>query len=239
MTSSAPPALLETIANLAATHHEHEKFYSQAPLLQAAEIQAASRVLKALAAHWSEATPTDHPVGNRFAGATDLNAPGLVGETGVLFLEGEQEPAELRQLRRDLQTTAGDMEASAEWLSTAMEQSWAMAGALTPYAEMAALLGERHRIIANDWQSALLQGLIARLLRRALDLLGSVDFSPRALRADLAGPRSSPAYLYSASELIDRAADLMAESAILVHDNERRWRAFGNHVQQLLKGAEA
>ena len=238
MTSSSPPILLETIANLAATHHEHEKFYSQAPLRQAAEIQAASRVLKALATHWSEATPLEHPVGNPFAGATDLNAPGLAGETGVLFLEGEQEPAELRQLRRDLETKAGDMDASAEWLGAAMEQSWAMVGALTPYAEMAPLLGERHRIIANDWQSALLQGLIARLLRRAIDLLGCVDFSPQALRADLAGPRSAPAYLYSASELIDRAADLMAESAILVHDNERRWRVFSDHVHQLLTNAE-
>ncbi len=234
MPESPPRQLLETIGNLTRTHREHEKFYSQAPLRAAADAQRASRILKALAAQWSEATPTDHPAASPFAGAEDLNAPGLVGETGVLFMEGEEEPAELRQLKRDLETAARDMAASSDWLSSAMEQSWGVAGALAAYPELADLLGERHRIIANDWQSAALQGLIARLLHRALDLIGAVDLSPAALRADLAGPRNAPGYLYSASELIDRAADLMAESAILVHDNERRWRVFGERVRELL-----
>ena len=35
-----PPQLLETIDNLSRFHREHEKFYSQAPLQQAREIQA-------------------------------------------------------------------------------------------------------------------------------------------------------------------------------------------------------
>ncbi|MGZ5376092.1 MAG: hypothetical protein ACXWEF_06545, partial [Solirubrobacterales bacterium] len=55
-----------------------------------------------------------------------------------------------------------------------------------------------------------------------------------ALRLDLAGDRTAPGYLFSASELIDHATDLMAESAILVHDNERRWRAFSERVRGLL-----
>ena len=37
---------------------------------------------------------------------------------------------------------------------------------------------------------------------------------------------------------IDRAADLMAESAILVHDNERRWRVFGDHIHRLLEDVD-
>ncbi len=36
-----------------------------------------------------------------------------------------------------------------------------------------------------------------------------------------------------ASELLDRASDLLAESATLVHDNERRWRVFGERVTHL------
>ena len=88
-----PEQLLETIRNLAASHREHEKFYSQAPLRAAAELQASSRVLKALARQWSEATPREHPAGSPYAGAEDLNAPGLVAESGVLFMEGEGEPA--------------------------------------------------------------------------------------------------------------------------------------------------
>jgi hypothetical protein len=108
-----------------------------------------------------------------------------------------------------------------------------VAGALASYPALADVLGERHRIIANDWQSAGILALVARLLRRALDLLDSVDFSPAALRADLEGERESASYLYSASELLDRAADLLAESATLVHDNERRWRIFSQRVGAL------
>lgn len=114
-----------------------------------------------------------------------------------------------------------------------MEQTWQVAGSLAAYPALADLLGERHRIIANDCQSAGLQALASRLTRRALDLLERVDFSPEALRADLAGTRQSVAYLFSASELIDRAADLMADSATLVHENDRRWRVFGERVREL------
>ena len=234
MPGTPPREMLETMANLAETHHEHEKFYSQSPLRLAAETQTASRILKALAAHWSEVAPTDHPAGNPYAGAQDLNAPGLTGETGVLFMEGEDEPTEIRQLKRDLETTAKDMEAASGWLARAMEQSWGIAGAAAAFPALADLLGERHRIIANDWQAAKLQGLIARLLQRSLDLLNAVDLSPDALRLDLDGDRTAPGYLFSASELIDHATDLMAESAILVHDNERRWRVFSERVRGLL-----
>ncbi|MEU2231659.1 hypothetical protein [Streptomyces vietnamensis] len=108
-----------------------------------------------------------------------------------------------------------------------------MPGGLESAPAPADLLGERHRIIADDRQSAGLQTLIARLLRRALDLLARVDFAPAALRADLRNERTAPAYLYSASELLDRAADLMAESATLVHDNERRRRVFRARVREL------
>ena len=126
-------------------------------------------------------------------------------------MEGEEEPTEIRQLKRDLETTAKDMETASQWLARAMEQSWGIAGAAAAFPALADLLGERHRIIANDWQAAKLQGLIARLLQRSLDLLNAVDLSPDALRLDLDGDRTAPGYLFSASELIDHATDLMAE----------------------------
>ena len=228
-----PQALLETLSNLSRFHREHEKFYSQAPLRAATDIHAHSRALKALAARWSEVEPTEHAVANPFAGAEDLNAPGLVSESGILFMEGEQEPAEIKKLKGDLEGIAAGMEQIGEWLANAMEQSWQIAGALAAFPALADMLGERHRIIANDWQSANIQALIARLLRRALELLGHVEFAPAALRADLAGERIAPAYLYSAAELLDRAADLIVESAVLVHENERRWRMFTERVRQL------
>ncbi|MEU3447534.1 hypothetical protein AB0H29_09930 [Streptomyces thermolilacinus] len=218
---------------LARFHREHEEYYSQAPLRQASELQARSRVLKALADRWSEVRVGEQASAVGFAGTDDLNAPGLVAESGVLFMEGEGEPTELQRLKREVRQTADDTEQSGVWLAEAMGQAWEIAGSLAAYPALADLLGERHRIIANDWQSAALQSLIARLLRRVLDLLARVDFTPAALRGDLGGARKTPAYLYSASELLDRAADLMAESAMLVHDNERRWRIFRTRVREL------
>jgi hypothetical protein len=142
-----PPELLETIGNLAAFHREHEKFYSQAPLRQAIEVQAASRVLKALADRWSDAVPADHPAASPFAGARDLNPAGLAAEEGVLFMEGEGEPAEIKRLRRDLETLAEDFEEIGAWMTEAMEKSWQIAGALAQYPALADLLGVRHRIM--------------------------------------------------------------------------------------------
>jgi hypothetical protein len=233
-----PPELLATIANLSQFHREHERFYSRAPLQQAIDVQLISRTLKALAGHWATAVASAPEAGSPFAGAEDLNPPGLVAEGGVLFMEGEGEPAEIARMRRDLEQLADDVEETGRWLAAAMEGSWQTAGALAAFPDLADLLGERHRIIANDWQSASIQPLIGRLLRRAVELVESLDLTPAAVRADLEGDRASVAYLNSASELLDRAADLLAESAMLVHDNERRWRVFGERVARLQAEAE-
>jgi hypothetical protein len=138
-------------------------------------------------------------------GSEDLNEASTIQHTGVLFMEGEEEPAEITALKRDLETLA------------------------TSFGEG----GERHRIMANDWLSANMQSLISLLIGRALEVLERVEFSPQAVRADLRGQRVFPGYLYSASELVDRAADLVSESATLVHDNERRWRVFRGRVEEI------
>lgn len=233
MQRTPPEPLLQVISNLARFHREHEQFYSQAPLRQAGELQAQSRALKSLAGRWSAVDVSERTAANPFLGAEDLNAPGLVAESGILFMEGEDEPVELQRLKRDVGAIADDNGQTGAWLTQAMEQAWEVAGLLAAYPALADLLGERHRIIANDWQSAGMLALVARLLRRALDLLTRVEFSPAALRADLGDERNAPAYLFSASELLDRAADLLAESATLVHENERRWRMFGARVREL------
>lgn len=154
-TPTDPPAeLLRAIANLAEFHREHEKFYSQGPLQDAVRLEARPRVLKALAGHWQEAQPSTTPAANPYAGAEDLNAPGLVAETGVLFMEGEGEPAGISSLKRDLETVADGVEEIGGWLAHAMESSWAVAVALVAFPALAGVLGERHQIIVNDWQAA-------------------------------------------------------------------------------------
>jgi hypothetical protein len=236
--SVANAPMLETILNLSRYHREHEKFYAQAPLESAIALQSASRTLKTLADRWKHVEPSAHPVANPFAGCEDLNEPAAIQSDGVLFMEGEGEPAEIGRLKRDLASLAEDFTATGEWLSSAMAASWHTAAALLPHAGLADLLGERHRIIANDWQAAGLSALVARLIERALDILGQRELAPSAIRADLGEGRSLPGYLYAASELLDRAADLVAESAALVHDNERRWRVFRERVEALAEPSQ-
>jgi hypothetical protein len=227
--------LLRAITNLAAFHREHEKFYAAAPREQAVSLQRHTRALQALADRWSSAEPSERTPFSPYEGAEDLNAAAALQLDGVLFMEGEGEPAEISRLKRDVRNVARDLADIGDWLSTAMQASWDMAAALVPVPALADLLGERHRIIANDWQAAGMSALAGRILVRAADVLDHVDFSPAVIRADLSGSRVTPRLLYSAAELIAHAADLLSDSAGLVHDNERRWRVFRARVREIVE----
>lgn len=231
--------LLRAILNLAAFHRDHEKFYAAAPRETAVVLQRHARTLQALADRWSTAQPAQPTPFSPFEGAEDLNDPAALQLDGVLFMEGEDEPAEIARLKRDLRATAEDLLATGEWLAAAMQASWDVAATLLDIEELADLLGDRHRIIANDWQAAHMSTLTGRILVRAAEVLEHVDFTPTALRADLAASRVAPRRLYSAAELIAHAADLLSDSAGLVHDNERRWRTFRARVEQLVGESQA
>jgi hypothetical protein len=225
--------LLAAAANLSRYHREHEKYYSEAPLADAIALQRTARTLIALAERWATAGPAAEPAASPFAGTPDLNDDRAIETSGVLFMEGAGEPAEITRIKSELQAIAASSEQSGSWLASAMEASWAMAEALLGYPELADLLAERHQIIGNNWQNASTAQLIARFLRRAVAVMEQVGFSPTALRKDLAGARTAPAYLFSAAELIGHAADLSAASSVLTHENERRWRIFHERVEQI------
>jgi hypothetical protein len=227
--------LLAVAKNLSQYHREHEKYYSEAPLTDAISLQRTARTLIALAERWTAAEPAAVPALSPFAGTPDLNDDRAIETSGVLFMEGGGEPAEITRIKAELQTLAASGEQSGSWLAAAMEASWAMAEALLAYPQLADLLAERHRIIGNNWQNASTAQLIARYLRRAVAVMERIDFSPTGLRNDLAGPRSAPAYLYSAAELINHAADLSAASSVLTHENERRWRIFHERIEKITR----
>jgi hypothetical protein len=236
-TSTSPPELtplLTAMLNMSSFHREHEKFYSTSPREQAVVLQRHSRTLHALADRWTTTHPDDRTFFSPYEGAPDLNAPAALQLDGVLFMEGEKEPGEISHLKRDVRIFADDAAAAGDWLSTAMQSSWNVALVLLDIEPLADLLGERHRIIANNWQGASMMSLAARILARAVDLLERVDFSPAAIRNDLAAQHVSSRRLYSAAEMIDHAADLFSEFAGLVHDNERRWRVFHTRVEQVV-----
>ena len=93
--------LLEAITNLAAFHREHEKFYAAAPREQAVVLQRHARTLQALADRWCTAEPSARRPFSPYEGAEDLNDPAALQLDGVLFIEGEGEPAEVTRLKRD------------------------------------------------------------------------------------------------------------------------------------------
>ena len=225
---------LEIISNLSEYHREHEKFYGQAPLKTAFEIQEASKTLKTLADKWVNLKSTEEVHGNPYMGCEDLNEKANIQHDGLLFMEGEGEPTEVSQLKRTINNIAEDFDKAGAWLSKSMENSWEAAINLMKIPTLEDVLGERHRIIINDWQAANLSILAAKLLERALLILNQVDFSPKAIREDVSSRRRYPSLLYSASELLDRGADLSSEFAILVHDNERRWRVFRKKVEKII-----
>jgi hypothetical protein len=234
MTNTADASLLAAMLNMTEFHHEHEKFYSVSPREQAVTLQRHSRTLHALADRWTTLGPTDNRVTARYAGAPDLNSPVATQLDGVLFMEGEGEPSEITQLKRDLHLYASDARGAGEWLAAAMQSNWELTHVLFDIDELADLLGERHRIIANNWQSASVMTLVGHVLDRAADLLDHIDFTPTSLRADLTGPAVSAKHLYAAAEMIDHASDLLGQFAALVHDNERRWRIFHARLQEIV-----
>ena len=224
---------LNVISNLSKYHREHEKFYGQVPLKTAMEIQNTSKTLKTLADKWSNIEHIEKQNGNPYMGCEDINEDATIQHDGLLFMEGEGEPTEITQLKRNLNNIGEDFEKSGIWLSKAMENSWNAAAQLIKIPSLEDVLGERHRIIINDWQAANLSSLVAKLIKRSLLLLNEIDFNPSSIRADIKSQKRYPDLLYSSSELLDRAADLSSEFALLVHDNERRWRVFHNTVQRI------
>ncbi|HEX9063531.1 MAG TPA: hypothetical protein VF843_00390 [Streptosporangiaceae bacterium] len=225
--------LLAIAANLSRYHREHEKFYAEAPLSDAIALQRAARSLLALAERWSAAAPDAEPAPSPYAGAPDLNDERAIETSGVLFMEGAGEPAEITRIKSDLQTMAASSEQSGAWLASAMSASWDMAEALLDYPRLADLLAERHKIIGGNWQNAATAQLAGRALRRAVAIMERVDFSPAGLRANLSAARTAPAYLFAAAELVNYAADLSATSSVRTHENERRWRIFHDRVEEI------
>lgn len=64
-------------------------------------------------------------------------------------MEGEGEPTEISQLKRDLKIMGEDFEKSGNWLAKAMENSWEAASQLVKIPTLEDVLGERHRIMIN------------------------------------------------------------------------------------------
>src|SRR5689334_22174524 len=87
--------LLEAALNLSRHHRDHERFYVAAPRETAVQLQRHARTLQALADRWSTVEPVTRHALSPYEGADDLNSTVATQLDGVLFLEGEGQPAEI------------------------------------------------------------------------------------------------------------------------------------------------
>jgi hypothetical protein len=125
--------LLAVVKNLSRYHREHEKYYSEAPLADAISMQRTARTLIALAERCTSAEPAAEPAPSPYAGTPDLNDDRAIETSGVLFMEGEGEPAEISRIKAELKAIAASSEQTGSWLDAAMEASWAVGEALRAY----------------------------------------------------------------------------------------------------------
>ena len=146
--------LLEAALNLARFHKEHERYYASSPLESAVRLQRHARALLALADRWSTVEPSGDRGVSPFEGAEDLNSEAATALDGVLFMEGEGRPAELTAMIGELRVDAESFAGAGEWLANAMQASWKMAASMLQFDGLADVMGERHRIISNDWLAA-------------------------------------------------------------------------------------
>ena len=81
-----------------------------------------------------------------------------------------------------------------QWLATAMQAAWEGAAAVLDVDGLADVLGERHRIMSNDWLAAhMRQSLIGHDAGPHRGDARAHRFHPgRAARADLTGARVTP-----------------------------------------------
>jgi hypothetical protein len=111
-TAATDDELLASAKNLSRYHREDDKYYSEATLVDAISLQRSARSLIALAERWASVEPAAASTRSPFAGTPALNDDRAIVTSGVLFMEGEGEPAEITRIRSELETIAASIEQS-------------------------------------------------------------------------------------------------------------------------------
>ena len=225
------PDDLDGMLQVARFHREHERFHSMKGLQDAADLRRESNALKVLADTWfraagresSETARVDYQRAEfRAAGCEDLSDPVAVATTGILFMEGEQEPRELVQLQFKLAGMAEGLGRASEWLGEKMVAGFERESVLlTP--ELARAARPRFMALKRTSMTAAKFGVISRLLRAALGALQAVELKPAAIRKDLEGAAE---LMRTASWLLDAAAALLAEQAADLAFSDVDWTTY-------------
>jgi hypothetical protein len=243
-TSAAPAGHknFEAMNNIAAYHREHERFYTVYKLEQAVELAQDSNRLKILADVWLSNEVKAPKYGNtdfndpsfKPAGCDDLNAISSIASIGILFMEGQGEPAEIRVLKAKLAARGAGSIQSGQWLADMMVAAWSRESVLIADDTVDAVL-PRYQTIATNWTGANETIVIGRLLALANECLGKINFTPAAIRANR---KLSGNYLLTAARILEMAMRLQAKSGVDLSGNDANWTEYRAQIAPLLAKAK-
>jgi hypothetical protein len=226
---------IEGMLQLARSHRQHERYHSLSGLENAAALKRDANALKVLADHWLRSVDNARSAIDyqdpafRAAGCEDLSDPTAVATTGILFMEGEGEPRELKQMKGKLWAISDSLGKVSRWLVEKMDAGWQREKqVLTP--ELAAAARPRFMALTRTTLAGAKFGVAARLMDAALHALNTLDFRPEALRKDL---RGAAGMVRTASYLLDEAAALLAEQAAQLGLSDPDWTEYIEELEAM------
>ncbi len=197
----------------------------------AAKIQTGARAVRTFAGIWAGTGSSASPPA-ALASCVDLEQPARAYPGHAPLPHLPSLAARIQAQKLALRALADDFATVSAWLARAAGSGWEAAKAVRQSLGLALALGEGQRLITKDWLAADMNALIAAMLRRSLNLLDRLELTSSAIEADLAGPRTYGRLLRRAAELLDRAATLACDAALLVGEFDQRWRAIRQQVAQ-------
>ena len=233
---TATPSHIAALDNIATYHREHERYYTVYKYEHAAELAREANKLKVVADIWLTSgkpaphypeTDFDQPA-FRTAGCDDLNALSAIASIGILFMEGQGEPTEIRMLKAKLGARGDGSVRAGEWLAGMMAAAWPRESVLLDD-KFANAARPRYRTIATNWVGSLEMILLGRLLVLAVDKLTTIDFTPRALRA---APKQAGEKLVLAARIIEQAARLEAIGGVELSGNDECWTDYREQLRR-------
>lgn len=228
---------VKALDNIATYHREHERYYTVHKYEYAAELAREANKLKVVGDVWlATAKPGPNYPGTDFSqpafrpvGCDDLNALSAIASIGILFMEGQGEPTEIRLLKAKLGARGDGSVQAGEWLAGMMATAWPRESVLLDD-ELANVARPRYRTIATNWIGSLEMILLGRLLLLAADKLAAIDFTPRALRA---GTKEAGERIILAARIIEQAARLEAIGGVELSGNDECWTDYRDQLKNV------
>jgi len=219
------------LRNIASFHREHERFYTLNITDAAADLYREANKLRIVAGVWlkdAAETPTasiDFSLPQyQAAGCVDLNALSAIAAIGVLFMEGEAEPGEIRVMKGKFESLAASWSHVGQWLASKMDAAWEREQAVF-VPNLIEVAQARFNTITTNWRGAREMHLAGQLLTRAATQLQAMNFSAAAIRAErsAAGQR-----LLEIAGTLSLAGQIKARSAADLAENDRCWTHYLN-----------